>query len=226
VEGVVTRGKSLTYLSVLPDDYDPGASYPLIIMVHGFGASMQDLAGLAPAIDRRGYVYACPNAPIEMAVGPGMAGYAWMPPGAQRTPQHVQQAETQLEGFFTEVLEQYGVEADSAVLLGFSQGGAMTYRTGLGGRRRFAGLAALSAAPPGIDELDARLPEQRTQPIFIGHGTDDPLISIERAREARDWLTGAGYCPLYHEYAMAHEISQQELDDLVPWIRQTIPADA
>ena len=41
------------------------------IMLHGFGANMQDLAGLAPAIESEGYVYACPNAPIPFNLGLG-----------------------------------------------------------------------------------------------------------------------------------------------------------
>ena len=57
------EGRSLKYVTVLPDDYNPELSYPLIIMLHGFGAHMGDLAGLAPAIETKGYVYACPNAP-------------------------------------------------------------------------------------------------------------------------------------------------------------------
>ena len=223
MEMVQHQGTGLRYLSVLPDDYDPEVTYPLIVMLHGFGANMRDLAGLASVIARQGYVYACPNAPLEVPVGPGMVGYGWIPVGEQRTPEHVRQAEELLEAFYAEVLEQYHTQPEGALLLGFSQGGGMTYRTGLGNPQRFAGLAALSAALNGVEELESRLPAGRSQPIFIGHGLADPLISVERAREARDYLAAAGYNPYYREYAMAHEISQQELDDLVPWIHRTLP---
>ena len=77
----------MKYLTLLPDDYDPQTSYHLIIMLHGFGANMQDLAGLAPVINSQDYVYACPNAPIafdsgrwsprlrvDLAPGPGNPG--------------------------------------------------------------------------------------------------------------------------------------------------------
>jgi phospholipase/carboxylesterase len=223
VEVVEHQGTSLRYLTVLPDDFHPDVTYPLIVMLHGFGAGMRDLAGLASVIARRGYVYACPNAPLEVSVGPGMVGYGWTPPGERRTPQDLQRAEEMLEAFYVEVLEQYHTQPGGALLMGFSQGGGMTYRTGLGNPQRFAGLAALSAARAGVEELDSRLPATRSQPIFIGHGLTDPLISVDRAREARDYLVTAGYSPYYREYPMAHEISQQELDDLVPWIHQTLP---
>ena len=71
MKGEIHEGPGLTYLTVLPDDYDPEASYPLVIMLHGFGANMHDLAGLAPAINPTGYVYACPNAPIPFNLGLG-----------------------------------------------------------------------------------------------------------------------------------------------------------
>ena len=58
------EGKSLPYIVVHPDGYQEGVRYPMIILLHGYGANMADLAGLAPAIHRTGYVYACPNAPV------------------------------------------------------------------------------------------------------------------------------------------------------------------
>jgi len=58
------EGNGLQYITVVPDGYTPDSSYPLVVMLHGFGANMQDLAGLAPTINADGYVYACPNAPI------------------------------------------------------------------------------------------------------------------------------------------------------------------
>jgi phospholipase/carboxylesterase len=223
MEVIQHQGKSLRYLTVHPESYVPGKPYPLVILLHGFGASMRDLATLAPAIHREGYIYACPNAPMQVPLGPGMVGYGWTPVGGAATPQDVQQAETLLEGFFTEVLEQYQAPPGRALLLGFSQGGAMTYRCGLGRPDRFAGLAALSAVLPDLDALRRRLPLQRSQPIFISHGLHDPLISVERAREARSWLTAAGYAPFYREYPMGHEISPMVLADLVPWAHQVLP---
>ncbi len=76
------QGAGLKYLTITPDGYDPELPYPLMIMLHGFGANMQDLAGLAPAISATGYVYACPNAPIHFDLGGGHIGYGWTsPPG-------------------------------------------------------------------------------------------------------------------------------------------------
>ena len=79
------EGDGLKYITILPDGYEPGIRYPLVIMLHGFGANMQDLAGLAPTINQRGYVYAFPNAPLPFALGGGYTGWGWTPRGADAT---------------------------------------------------------------------------------------------------------------------------------------------
>jgi phospholipase/carboxylesterase len=213
----------LHYLVIFPDDYDAEASYPLVVMLHGFGANMQDLAGLAPSINRKGYVFACPNAPIPFELAPGMVGYGWHPPRGQATEEHFEQAETFLDAFFDEVLTEFSAGDGRAVLLGFSQGGGMTYRCGLGRARTFAGLAALSATLPGAEELDPRLPEERSQPIFVAHGRYDQMIAESTAHTAKDYLEKAGYSPEFHVYDMGHEISGEVIRDLVAWMNNVLP---
>lgn len=217
-------GNSLTYLIVEPDGYDESQEYPFIVLLHGFGASMSDLAGLAPAIDATGYVYLFPNAPIPLRIAPGAAGYAWTPPGQGADDSHALRAEELLAGFFDEAMERHGVSEGGILLGGFSQGGMMTYRFGLPRPETFAGLAVLSGRVPAPSAAIARtLPDRRDQPIFIAHGTADAMISVEDARSSRQFLESAGYSPTYREYRMAHEISQETMDDLVPWIRDVMP---
>jgi phospholipase/carboxylesterase len=216
-------GNGLHYLSVFPDDYDPDANYPLVILLHGFGANMQDLAGLTPAINQTGYVYALPNAPIKFNMGLGRTGFGWTPPRGEATPEDVQNAEELLAHFFDVVLEQFHVQPGRALLMGFSQGAGMTYRCGLGRPETFAGLAALSGSLPSPEELKPRLPQDKTQPIFIAHGTDDSVVSLDNARTMRQFLEGEGYQPEYHEYPMGHEIPAVVVRDLVPWMAGVLP---
>ena len=112
----------LHYLVIFPDDYNADADYPVVVMLHGFGANMQDLAGLAPSINRKGYVYVCPNAPIPFELAPGMIGYGWHPPRGQATEEHFGQAETLLDAFFSEVLKEFRAQEGRAVLLGLLPG--------------------------------------------------------------------------------------------------------
>jgi phospholipase/carboxylesterase len=184
---------------------------------------MDDLADLCPAIDRDGYLYAFPNAPMPFQIGPGMTGYGWTPPRGQGTAEDARRAVGLLETFFQEVMAQYHVSPGKVILGGFSQGGGMTYRCGLGRPDTFAGLAALSSTMPDPEELRVQLPSQRTQPIFIAHGVYDELAPVERGRQAQAFLEEAGYSPDYREYPMRHEISQDVLVDLVRWVKSVLP---
>ena len=219
----IHEGTGLQYITVVPDDYSHDSSYPLVIMLHGFGANMQDLAGLAPAINATGYVYACPNAPISFNLAPGHTGFGWMTPRGQGTPDEAEKSEALLSDFFDTVSLQFNVAPGQALLLGFSQGGGMTYRCGLGRADRFAGLAALSATLPDQDELKSRLPEDRSQPIFVAHGRYDQMVSEETAHSAKSFLESNGYSPEFHLYDIGHEISPDELNDLTRWISVVLP---
>ena len=217
------QGNHLKYLTLVPDDYQENVAYPLVIMLHGFGANMEDLAGLAPAIETEGYVYACPKAPNPFDLGLGQVGYGWSPPRGQATSQDIQNAESLLNGFFEEIFEVFEGSDGNAILLGFSQGGGMTYRCGIERPDTFKGLVALSAALPDPTDLDGRLPADRDQPIFIAHGLSDAMVSMETARNTREFLESKGYNPDYHEYAMGHEIPLAVMQDMIPWMINILP---
>ena len=213
----------LQYLVIFPDDYNAEADYPLVVMLHGFGANMQDLAGLAPSINRKGYVYVCPNAPIPFELAPGMIGYGWHPPRGQAAEEHYTQAESLLEAFFTEALNEFRADGGRAILLGFSQGGGMTYRMGLGRPDRFTALIALSASLPDPEALRPRLPDHRDQRVFIAHGLHDQMVSMDSARRTREFLDAENYSLSYNEYSMGHEIPVEVLRDMVPWMEAQLP---
>ena len=223
MERKVHEGKGFKYLTLEPDGFDADRRYPMVVLLHGYGSSMGDLAALSPAIDREGYVYVCPSAPIRVEIGPGMAGYAWMPFEDDGGSEDAQHAEEMLAAMYEDVVEQYQVEQGQVIVGGFSQGGMMAYRWGLTNPELFRGLVALSSRVPAPDSLRARLPASRTQSIFIAHGTEDSMISVEDARESRRFLDAEGYSPEYREYPMGHEINQDVLGDLVPWIRTMLP---
>ena len=217
------NGNSLTYLLVEPDDYDAEQEYPAVVLLHGFGASMMDLAGLSQVIEQTGYVYLFPNAPIAMQVGPGMMGYAWTPPGPEGGEEAAQRAEDLLEGFFAEAMERHNIGEGGMVMGGFSQGAMMTYRFGLPRPDMFAGLVALSGRVSSPESLSERLPEHRGQPVFVAHGTEDVQIEVKDARSARKFLTSNGYDPQYHEYDMGHQITNDVMKDLVQWLHNVMP---
>jgi len=217
------EGETLQYLVLEPDGYDSTLSYPMIILLHGYGASMRDLASLCPAIHSEGYIYICPNAPISVEIGNGMSGYAWTPPRDEREDEDLELAAEKLAVLVKEVTSAYKIQPGRILLGGFSQGGMMTYRCGLPNPDLYMGLFILSGVAPELDLLQEMLPEDRSQPIFIAHGTSDHMVAIAEARSAHSFLDAEGYTTIYGEYSMGHEINQDVLGDLIPWILETLP---
>ena len=205
-----------------PDGYIQDKNYPMVILLHGYGSNMEDLAGLVPLLDTTGYLYVFPNAPIRIELAPGMVGYAWSVP-VEKGFDDDGSAEEQLHTMINEVLDNYGVVKGNVVLGGFSQGGMMTFRHGLPRPDIFRGLVGLSAQIPGRSNMRERLPEARNQPIFISHGTIDSMIPVKAARLARQFLETNGYRPEYHEYNMDHQITPEVLVGLNRWLSKTLP---
>jgi phospholipase/carboxylesterase len=217
------EGKDLRYVTVHPDGYDASRKYPLIVMLHGFGADMMDLANLAPSINNDGYLYVFPNAPLVFEIRPGQTGFGWTKPLGLGEAEDIRNITVIIQDFVEEVMGIYNIVPGQVILGGFSQGGSMTYRCGLIRPDMFAALVALSSTLPDDVEIESNLPMQRTQPIFIGHGQKDPMISLESALSTKGRLESAGYKPYYREYPIGHEIKQEVLDDLVPWIKSILP---
>jgi len=118
-----------------------------------------------------------------------------------------------------------GVPAAAIVLAGFSQGGAMALDTGLRHPERLAGVMALSCSLPLTDTLAAEAaPANRDGPIFMAHGTHDPMIPLARAVRARETLTGLGYRVEWHEYPMPHSVCAEEIAAIAAWLGRVLGA--
>lgn len=197
--------------------------FPTILALHGFGATAHDLLGIAPLVQQGEVLFLCPQGPMGIEPAPGQRAYGWFPlSGAgEIEPAALVGARGVLEGFLEDAMDSYPIDPDRVVLMGFSQGGVMAYDLALGRPERYAALVALSSWLPdaivdGLPENDARA----SLVTLLIHGTKDPMISIDNARQARDKLRGLGIEAAWGEYEMGHEINQAALRDLVAWLAQ------
>jgi len=195
--------------------------FPTVIALHGWGASAHDLFGLAPYLHGGEALVLCPQGPLAFDTGGGVPGYGWFPlsSGASFDPALFERALATLRGFVSEVLTRYPADARKVALMGFSQGGVMAYALALREPGRFAGLAALSSwLPDPLASSIERQPEHAGLPVLVQHGTEDPMIPVDRARESRAALLRLGVSASYHEYEMGHEIRPEALRDLLVWL--------
>jgi phospholipase/carboxylesterase len=190
-----------------------GEAEGALVLLHGRGADEHDLFPLLDALDpeRRLHGYT-PRGPLALPPG----GAHWYALGGIPTPtrEHFVASFDALAEFLD------ALPYDRIVLGGFSQGCVMSYALALGrGRPRPAALLAMSGFIPRVEgfelDLDSQFP-----PIAIVHGTYDPVISVDFAREARDLLAGAGADLTYREYPIEHSIDPQA----IPLLRALVSA--
>ena len=118
-----------------------------------------------------------------------------------------------------------GVPWSRTVLGGFSMGAVMSYALGLGaGRPAPAALIALSGFIPAVDGFELDLSGREGFPVAIGHGTADPVISVEFARGARRRLVDRGFEVTYRESPIAHGVDPSYLAALSVWLTDVLAA--
>jgi phospholipase/carboxylesterase len=207
----------------------PSAS---MIILHGLGADGNDFVPVAHELDlqRVGPVrFVFPHAPTRpVTLNGGYVMRAWYDifglDARERREDEAGLRESQalVEGLIAREKSR-GVPASRIVLAGFSQGCAMTLMTGLRHGERLAGLVGLSGYLPLASLLAAeRHTANHDVPIFLAHGTQDPVIPIARARESRDALVAAGHAVEWHEYPMPHSVCGPEIADLNRWLLRVL----
>jgi len=200
-----------------------------VIWLHGLGADGNDFAPIVPELrlPKAGIRFVFPHAPVRpVTINAGMRMRAWydIADGANRREDErgVRASQVLIEALIAREKER-GTKAGRLVLAGFSQGGAIALHAGLRHPERIAGIMALSAYAPVGEKLSAeRSTANRDVPIFMGHGSDDPIIPLVRAEQSRNLLKSLGYPVEWHEYGMPHSVCHEELTDIGAWLRKVL----
>jgi len=217
----------LPRMQLLHTAYVPAGEgpFPTILALHGWGASAQDLLGLAPYLHGGQALVVCPEGPVAFEIQQGYLGHGWFPirTGRPPDPSEFARGATLLRGFLDEMLRRYPVNPRKLVVLGFSQGGVMGYDLVLKDPERFAGLVALSSwLPPELAASLARRPELAQLPVFVAHGSEDPMLPVAMGQASRDSLLQLGVPVSYREYPMGHEVRPELLRDVVEWLESKV----
>jgi phospholipase/carboxylesterase len=198
-----------------------------IVWMHGLGADGHDFVDVVPelhlpAVPRVRFVF--PHAPMRpVTINGGYVMRAWYDirddGGVRREDAAGVRASQKAIEALIERERKRGVPTTAIVLAGFSQGGAMALQTALRHGERLAGVMALSCSLPLADTLAAEAaPANRDVPIFMAHGTYDPMIPMARAQRAREMLAGLAYHVEWHEYPMPHSVCMEEIADIAVWL--------
>jgi phospholipase/carboxylesterase len=184
-----------------------------LILNHGRGADEHDLYGLLDALDpERRLLGVTTGAPLT-GIPPGGRHWYLVPRVGYPDPSTFASSYVALTGFLDGLLAEREIPWDRTVIGGFSMGTVMSYAVGLGeGRPSPAAILANSGFIPTVEGWRPELESRRGLPVLINHGRNDPVISVDFARDARDLLEQAGLAVDYLETDAGHWLPPEAVD--------------
>ena len=202
-----------------------------IIWMHGLGADGHDFEPLVPELVRpgeRALRFVFPHAPVRpVTLNNGYRMRAWydivsIQRGSAQDEAGIRASHGIVESLIRRENER-GIATEKIVLAGFSQGGAMALYSGTRYPEKLAGIMGLSC----YMLLESQFPAERSAanhatPIFLGHGTQDPVVSLVLGEATRQLLETEGYSVAWHAYAMPHSVCPQEVMDIAAWLRRVV----
>ena len=202
-----------------------------VIWLHGLGADGHDFESIVPELGFSGQLslrFVFPHAPVRpVTINGGMSMRAWydiltLERGGPQDEAGIRDSSRLLE-MLIEREHERGIPYENIVLAGFSQGGAIALHTALRYPHRLAGLMALSTYLPLVDSFDRAVlhnmdAQSQELPIFMAHGSSDPMLPMALGQHAHTILEKAGYEVEWHDYPMAHAICAAEIADIRNWL--------
>lgn len=213
-------------------ELDPGVEpRATVVVLHGLGADGTDFLPVADELklDAVGPVrFVFPRAPVRpVSINGGAPMRAWYDIRdadlARREDEAGLRQSMALVQRLVEREVARGMPARRIVLAGFSQGCAMALLAGLRHPDRLAGIMGLSGYLPLAGKTTSEAHSANAQtPIFLAHGSEDPMVVLPRALASRDLLSAMGYRVSWHTYPMGHSVCAEEIADIGAWLRQVL----
>lgn len=204
-----------------------------IVWLHGLGADGHDFEPIVPELVAREWPalrFVFPHAPVRpVTINNGMAMRAWYDIKgadiAQRQDEPgVRESVGQVNALIAREAER-GVPASRVLLVGFSQGGAIALSAGVRHAQALAGIVGLSTYLPIAEKTSAERHDANAKvPIFMAHGSHDPIVPQPLGTLSRDHLRSLGYTVDWHTYPMAHQVCAEEIADLRQWLTARLAA--
>jgi len=178
-----------------------------LILLHGRGASAEDILGLGPEFDHPELAYFAPQ-----AAGNSWYPYSFLAPLEQNEP-WLTSALHKL-GKIIEAISQAGIGREKIVIAGFSQGACLASEFVARNAGRYAGLIALSGGLIGPPGTEFRYPGHLDgTPAFFGGVDPDAHVPWQRVQESASVLSALGAEVVSRRYpGMPHSVNREEIE--------------
>ncbi len=202
-----------------------------IIWLHGLGDDGRGWSEVVPSLGLPRDLairFLFPHAPvIPVTINNGMQMRAWYDIRRANLNDRadidgVRRSQAQVDALLAREAQR-GIAPRRTLLAGFSQGGAIALYAGLRFGERLAGIVALSTYVVAADRLHAEASSaNRDVPIFMAHGTYDPVVQFAWAERSRDALQADGWHVEWHAYPMEHSAVLEEIVAAGAFIRRSL----
>src|SRR5260221_5864819 len=183
-----------------------GQARAAMVMVHGRGATAEDILELAVELNRTGFAYLAPQAANnswypQSFLAPIASNEPWLSSALDRLSTVLQRVE---EG---------GIPRERTILLGFSQGACLALEFAARHAQRYGGVAALYGGLIGPPGTPRDYPGSLAgTPVFLGCSDRDPHIPRQRVDETAAVLKAVGAEVTERIYpAMGHTVNEDEM---------------
>ena len=209
----------------------PRTATAAVVWLHGLGADGHDFEPVAAELGRAGLDdlrFIFPHAPVRpVTINGGMEMRAWYdisgPELDRRADEEGVRASARVARALVDEQTARGISGERIILAGFSQGGAIALYAGLRLPFRVAGILALSTYLPAPRSLATQAhPANRDVPIFLAHGSQDPVIALALSERSRAAMQALGYVVEVHTYPMPHSVCAEEVRDIANWLQRVL----
>ena len=198
----------------------------VLILLHGYAANSDDLAGLASVIRVPGLRIIFPNGPFTVQLGPHMEGRAWfpialselekgvnfetiIPPGIKKSREAV-----------IELIDRLGLAPSQIAIGGFSQGAMLATEVALQMKEQVAALVVLSGALVSKENWTQKLVQHQGLAFFQSHGEGDQVLPVNAAKNLHQLLISGGAKGQIHLFRGGHEIPLEIITRLEGFLSQ------
>ena len=200
-----------------------------VIWLHGLGADGHDFEPIVPELrlpESLPVRFIFPHAPsIPVTINGGMVMPAWFDIRGMDLDTAVDEADILVSVSATWALIEReiarGIPSERIVLAGFSQGGTIALHAALSHPDKLAGLMVLSSFFAAQNALEPH-PANRSIPIHVFHGTEDPMAPETLGQQTVAALQGMGYSPAYKTYPRPHAVCPEEIADISRWLQSVL----
>jgi phospholipase/carboxylesterase len=208
--------------TLLPESYEPGYAYPLMVLFHGRGGNEEQVLRLAPKISTQNFVYLSIRGPEPLGRRPsGQKGFGWQHPNADNMYGEYVRLAVEL------TRATYHIHSERVFLVGVNEGVEAAYRAGFALAGKVGGVVALNGTMPKPSDNRPlfRMQDARQMKLFLGQSTGTP--STDRHTMGRDYLAlyAAGADVRYYQYPNSTKLTTSMFRDVNRWVVGNVNAE-